>query len=51
MENVIVCVSYEYRISESAISTIAIVIAALGVTGAFAACFASSGPQILFGVW
>ena len=50
MENAIVYFSYEWRISESAVSAIAIAIAALGVAGAFVARFAISGAQTLFGV-
>ena len=42
--------SYEWRISESTIPVIAIVIAALGVTVASMARFAISGAQTLFGV-
>ena len=45
MGKAIVYVSYECRISESAVSAIAIAIAALGVVVAFGARFTSSGPR------
>ena len=50
--NAIVChFSYKERVSESAVFTIAIVIAVVGVTGASMAPFAISGAQTIFGFY
>ena len=51
MENTIVFYfSYGWRISKTAVSAIAIVIAVVGVTGATMAQYTISGAQTLFGV-
>ena len=51
----LLCTSYDWRVSKSSVSTITIAIAILGVSGAFTGTFAARfvifGPQTLFRVY